>query len=137
MHGADGKLRFFAFRASSIKRPTQEGDRPSAVDRGPLSQASRSNSLAEQRSSGTHRSIFRMNWRKRVLFLPWRFCSENSRVVGGMVMGAFQAPGFWGYLRLVGRREVRQNLGIEREGGVRCGRFWELRGSERVWKDAE
>ena len=68
------------------------------------------------------------------MFLPWRFCSEDSRVFDGMAMGPFQEPVVWGQLERSEGWCVRL---AETGEWVRRGRFWELRGMERAPNDAE
>ncbi len=57
-----------------------------------LSHESRSSSLAEQRSSGFHVTIFRMNFKNRALSAPSKISSDCSRLSSGKLVAPIQLP---------------------------------------------
>ena len=59
---------------------------------GLLIHASRSSSFAEQRSSGFHLTIFRMNAKNRALSSPSKFHSDCSRLSSGRLAAPIQFP---------------------------------------------
>jgi hypothetical protein len=70
----------------------------------PVNQGSDSNSFAGGLASGTQRSIFRINWRKSILFEPCKFFSKSSSDTGGISMTPIHLP----EIRLAKVRDEKQ-----------------------------
>ena len=83
-----------------------------------MSHGSRSSSLAEHRSSGRHRTIFRTNARKSALSSPsGRFSSDCSRLSLGRLVVPVQFPATYERIRVLSQFYAMGGGGGEEEAG--------------------